>query len=240
MAEETFLYYTYYSYEEFGRGYIGYRRCPAGETPESDKYMGSFKDKTFKPTSKIILTIHKSREEAIMAEIKIQKFFDVVDNPHFANRALQTSKGFHYSRLGEKHTKESKRKMSQKHTGKILSEEHRKNLSLSSFCSEERRRQLSEKMSGKNNPMYGKSGELAPSYGKHHTEESKIKISRAVSKTAGLCHPNHGDTSQMSATEIIKNFPDMNLSQGHLSDVANGKRTHHKEWRKCSRKQYER
>ena len=23
-------------------------------------------------------------------------------------------------------------------------------------------------------------------------------------------------------------------------DVANGKRTHHKEWRKCSRKQYER
>lgn len=234
MPEETFLYYTYYSYEEFGRGYIGYRRCPKHETPESDKYMGSFKDKTFKPTSKIVLTTHRSKEEAILAEIKIQKLFDVVNNPHFANRAFQTSQGFHYSRLGEKHTEESKRKMSERHTGKTLSEEHRKNLSLA-FAKEK-------------NPFYGKkhtdetlrklsemmSGEKAPNYGKHHTEESKRKISEAVSKVAGLCHPCHKDTSHMSITEIIRKFPCMNLNQGHLSEVANGKRSHHKEWRKCS------
>jgi hypothetical protein len=234
MDEEFFTYYTYYSYEEFGRGYIGYRRCPQNETPESDKYMGSFKDKTFKPTSKIVLTTHKSREEAILAEIQIQKFFDVVNNPHFANRALQTSRGFYYSRLGERHTEESKRKMSKKHKGKIFSKEHRNNLSLNSFCSEERRKKLSEQMRGQNNHMYGKSGELCPWYGRRHTEESKEKISKSVSRVAGLCHPDYGETSQMSISEIRKNFPCMNLSLGHLSGVARGKRAQHKGWKKCS------
>jgi hypothetical protein len=41
-------FYTYYSYEQWGRGYIGKRECEC--LPEKDlKYMGSFKDKTFKP-----------------------------------------------------------------------------------------------------------------------------------------------------------------------------------------------
>ena len=35
------------------------------------------------------------------------------------------------------------------------------------------------KYNGKNNPMYGRSGKLAPNYGKHFTEEHKRKISEA-------------------------------------------------------------
>jgi hypothetical protein len=87
-------YYTYYSYEEFGRGYIGSRQCKV--PPEQDvKYFGSFKDKTFKPTQKIILASHyKTREEAIDDEIRIQRFFQVVPNLHFANRSYQTSNKF--------------------------------------------------------------------------------------------------------------------------------------------------
>ena len=47
-------FYVYYSYEEFGRGYIGSRICKC--LPEEDiKYFGSYKDKTFNPTEKIIL-----------------------------------------------------------------------------------------------------------------------------------------------------------------------------------------
>jgi len=46
-------FYVYYSYEEYGRGYIGKRECKY--LPEEDvNYFGSFKDKTFKPTQKII------------------------------------------------------------------------------------------------------------------------------------------------------------------------------------------
>ncbi len=89
----TLYHYTYYSYEEFGRGYIGKRSCDC--KPEEDvKYFGSYKDKTFKPTQKIILETYDTPTEAITAEIKLQHFFKVVPNPHFANQAYQTSTKF--------------------------------------------------------------------------------------------------------------------------------------------------
>lgn len=86
-------FYVYYSYEEWGRGYIGRRECRC--LPEEDvKYFGSFKDKTFRPTQKIILWTCLSREEACEAEVILHNFYEVDVNPHFANRAKQTSKKF--------------------------------------------------------------------------------------------------------------------------------------------------
>lgn len=90
----TEIHYVYYSYEEWGRGYIGKRKCPIDKTPESDEYLGSYKDKTFKPTHKIILGVFDSNEEALNAEILLHKFYKVDANPHFANKAKQTSKKF--------------------------------------------------------------------------------------------------------------------------------------------------
>lgn len=85
--------YTYYSYEEFGRGYIGKRTCKW--KPEEDvKYFGSYTDETFKPTQKIILGTYDTAEEALADEIKLQHFFQVVPNPHFANQVYQTSTKF--------------------------------------------------------------------------------------------------------------------------------------------------
>ena len=86
--------YTYYSYEEYGRGYIGSRTCKC--LPKEDiKYFGSFKDKTFKPTQKIILKDdYITREEAYTDEIILQQYYKIVENPHFSNRAYQTSTGF--------------------------------------------------------------------------------------------------------------------------------------------------
>ena len=88
-------YYTYYSYEEWGRGYIGSRGCKC--LPEEDvRYFGSFKDKAFKPTQKIILkSDYVTREEAYFDEIILQKYYEVVENSHFANRAYQTSTKFY-------------------------------------------------------------------------------------------------------------------------------------------------
>ena len=88
--------YTYYSYEECGRGYIGSRTCKC--LPEEDiRYFGSFYDKTFKPTQKIILKDdYTTRAEAIADEIILHDFYDVENNPHFANKAKQTSAGFCY------------------------------------------------------------------------------------------------------------------------------------------------
>ena len=88
-------FYVYYSYEEYGRGYIGKRECKC--LPEKDiKYFGSYKDKTFQPTQKIILETFDSVEKALAAECALHNFYEVHKNPHFANRAKQTSRKFYY------------------------------------------------------------------------------------------------------------------------------------------------
>lgn len=118
MENEKY-YYTYYSYEEWGRGYFGSRGCKC--LPEEDmKYFGSSKDKTFKPKYKIILKDdYTTRAEAYADEIVLQEYYKVVENPHFANKSYQTSTKFcvpieqaiqHGKKLGEIYGKISGRK----------------------------------------------------------------------------------------------------------------------------------
>jgi len=90
--------YTYYSYEEWGMGYFGSRTCRC--LPEEDvNYFGTYSHKNFNPTQKIILKgDYVTRKEAIQDEIILQQYYKVVENPHFANRAYQTSTGFYYDK----------------------------------------------------------------------------------------------------------------------------------------------
>ena len=124
-------FYVYYSYEEFGRGYIGKRECKC--LPEEDiEYFGSYADKSFKPTKKIILETFSTLEEVLKAEVFLHDFYQVDKNPHFANQSRQTSTGFYFSASGENHPR----------FGKTTSLEIRKKQSKSA--------------TGKNNPMYGR------------------------------------------------------------------------------------
>ncbi len=92
-------YYVYYSYESWGRGYIGRRQCDC--PPEEDiNYFGSYRDKNFSPNQKIILAVYESLEEAARAEVSLHEFFEVHINPHFANKAKQTSENFSYCASG--------------------------------------------------------------------------------------------------------------------------------------------
>ncbi len=206
------IYYTYYSYEEFGRGYIGYRKCPDGKTPETDKYLGSCRDKTFKPTAKIILTTHRSADEALLAEIKIQKLYKVVENPHFANKAYQSSTGFKFAAYGvnhpmygKTHSKSAKEKISK--FRKSLDFSGPRNPFFGKTHSEETREKISKALisldlRGEKNPMYGKKfseehkrklseaklGDRNPWKGKNLSEEHKRKISQSLS---GKNHPGY-------------------------------------------------
>ena len=54
---------------------------------------------------------------------------------------------------------------------------------------EEYRKKISKALTGEKNPMYGMTGENNPWYGKHHTEESKKKMSQAK---IGEKHPFYG------------------------------------------------
>ena len=106
--------YVYYSYEEWGRGYIGSRSCEC--SPEEDSnYFGSYKDTTFNPAQKIILYVGSTRKEVNSVEILLHNFFEVDINPNFANLAKQRSAGF--SRSGP-HKKETIVKMKRNRTGK--------------------------------------------------------------------------------------------------------------------------
>jgi len=112
METQQEYYYTYYSYEEYGRGYIGSRGCKC--LPEKDiRYFGSFTDKTFKPTQKIILkSDYTSREDAYADEIILHQYYKVAENLHFANRAYQTSTKFISS--GEDVAKRNRAKIGEK------------------------------------------------------------------------------------------------------------------------------
>lgn len=85
--------YVYYSYEEYGRGYIGSRGCECC-IEEDLEYFGTYSDTSFRPTQKIILEIFETRKEAYEAEILLHNFFEVDINPHFANKCRATSSGF--------------------------------------------------------------------------------------------------------------------------------------------------
>ncbi len=118
--------YVYYSYEPWGRGYIGSRTKESQLAPEDDQYFGSFSDKTFKPTEKIVLGVFPTAQEAIQAEIMLHDFFDVVSNPHFANRSRQTSTSF--STTGLKRDEDFSEICRQRMTGRVVSESNRRAL----------------------------------------------------------------------------------------------------------------
>jgi len=147
--------YVYYSYENFGRGYIGSRTCDC--LPEEDNYFGSFYDKTFNPTNKIILETFDNREEALDAEIKLHQFYDVARNPHFANQSKQTSTGF--SAEGVVRSEEYKQKMSE------------------SMKRREYQREWVEKAK-QNRRSY--EGEQNPFYQKTHNQDTKEKIAESL------------------------------------------------------------
>jgi hypothetical protein len=123
-------------------------------SPETDPYLGSFKDKTFKPTRKIILGIFETPQECLEAEALLHDFFKVDINPHFANLARQTSSKF---------------------VSFVKTEEHRNRISRSL-----KGRKLSAETIEKRqkNRKYTK-GEEHPFHGKKHTEAAREKIKEA-------------------------------------------------------------
>jgi len=185
-------FYVYYSYEEFGRGYIGSRGCKC--LPEKDsKYYGSFRDKNFNPTQKIILGVYESRKDAYEAEILLHEFYDVARNPHFANRSRALSSGFTVEGVpinkGIKKSEEFRKLISESNKRRIVSDETRKKLSDNQkgrkhseetkrkvgaaskgrIPNEKTRKLKSQLMTGEGNPMYGKT----------HTPEARERIGAA-------------------------------------------------------------
>jgi hypothetical protein len=209
-------FYVYYSYEEYGRGYIGKRECKC--LPEEDiKYFGSFTDKTFKPTQKIILKTFGSVEDALEVESILHDFYEIDKNPHFANRARQTSKKFYYinpseNMLGENNPAkrpEVRKKISDSAKKRVLSEETRRKISLSNM--------------GKKSPK----GML----GKKLTEEQKQKVREKKVARDNKIWIIKDPEGKIHTTNNLKYFCNLNnLTDSAIHHVISGKRNHHKGW----------
>lgn len=209
-------FYVYYSYEEYGRGYIGKRECEC--LPEEDiTYFGSFKDKTFQPTQKIILKTFNTIEEALEAECILHNFYEVDKNPHFVNRAKQTSKKFYYIcpkeiMLGENNPAkrpEVRVKLKEARNRRITTEETKK--------------KMSEAHKGRLG-TYGMKNKCHSEEVKQRMRDNRVKFNNKVWE---IKDPE----GKIHTTNNLKYFCETNdLSDSAIHHVISGKRKHHKGW----------
>jgi hypothetical protein len=234
--------YTYYSYEEWGRGYFGSRTCRC--LPEEDvKYFGSFSDKNFKPTQKIILkSDYAARREAIVDEIILHNRYDVANNPHFANKSKQTSSKFDttgttswrkgitgkYTAWNKGLTIEDERvqKYISKLKGKKRSKETNRNISQAlknlgdkhPSRNSERRRHQSQILKGR----------VSSNKGKSHSEETKNRMSDSH------CNKIYTIISPIGQVFVVKNLNKFSiknrLDSSGMYRVAKGKQKTYKGW----------
>ena len=192
-----YMYVTYliiYSGEKLPPYYIGSTSLKKIEngyrgSVKSKKYSEIFKNElieNFDLFEVLILSEHVSRKEAYEAELRLQIKYDVVKSKYFYNQALASAGGMagmdisgkNNPMYGKKHSEEAKDKMRKKrgHDKRYVpNEQHKKIISkthLNKLVSDETKKKLSESKRGKY------LGENAPFYGKKHTEEAKIKISK--------------------------------------------------------------
>lgn len=235
--------YVYYSYEEYGRGYFGSRTCKC--LPENDvKYFGSYSDKTFKPTKKIILkSDYVTRKEAINDEIILHNYYNVAHNPHFANKVNQTSTKFDTTGISSwnkgligkctawnkgltKDTDDRVKKYASKLKNRKYTEEAIRNISQGlknlgdkhPSKSLERRRHQSRILKGRVSTFKGKS----------HSEETKNKMSDSH------CNKKYTVISPAGEVFIVKNLNKFSienkLDSSGMYKVAKGKQKTYKGW----------
>jgi hypothetical protein len=206
MSINKKYFYVYYSHEPWGRGYIGKRECWC--LPEEDvKYFGSFSDKTFNPTEKIILQTFGTVEEAFEAEIILQEFYKVDKNPHFANIYIHRSKNFCNNGV-----QIIRNKISSSLTGIKRSEETKKKVSESkkgiSTATEETKVKLKEKRKGRK-----------PALGMKHTEEWKQEHSQRMKENNPFKDKNHTEESKKLMSEKKKGKPAHNKGKPHSEET---------------------
>ena len=127
----------------------------------SSKHVRKFVDEHGEPDVKVIRKIFSNSKSARLWEHKVLRRLNARDDLRFLNKTNGDGRFFN---LG--HTEETKKRLSEKHTGKKLSKETKQKLSIVN----------KGRLAGERNGMYGKS----------HSDDAKRKISAASKSRKSL------------------------------------------------------
>lgn len=185
--------------------YIGKRSSSV--EPDRDKYIGSGerlkqaqKKYGIYNFEKFVLEVCDTEEQAFKLESIYIDVLDAVNDREYYNvknggigfrseyvigelnpfygksHKEETKKRLREYRLGTHHTEETKKKIGEYRQGRVHTQESKEKIRIGNM--------------GKNNPMYGKVGELNHFYGQNHTEETKRKL-RKLAKERFKNKANH-------------------------------------------------
>ena len=192
---------TYYIYcitnQINNKTYIGQRKCPANKTPETDSYMGSG---TYLKNSKKKYGI-ENFSKSIIAICGTSENADILEKVFIALYRAEGKAEYNMADGGVSHFSmncETKKKLSESHKGKKLSDEHKKKISesnkeyyinhperkekickISRKLSEDTKMKISLRNKGRKCTEEFKEKCRQRQFGKHHSEETRQKMSLA-------------------------------------------------------------
>lgn len=215
--------YVYLLLGEDGRYYYGVRTCECD--PKEDDYTGSYRDKSFKPERKRILSVWDSREAALEEEIRIHNLKEVAASPRYANKAKQTSVGFDTTgvTLSEEHLKKVSEGVKAAMTPEV-----RAKISASVKEARKGRKDWAEKQSqllSEWNKSEDHKRRIRGDLNPMHRPDVKQKLREA---NLGELNPNFGkrmtDEERQRHSKRLKGIPKSNSTKSKMSASASGRR----------------
>lgn len=138
-----------------------------------------------------ILSLHETRDDALINELKIHQKYDVINSPIYMNESYARQNGF----FGRDVSGSTNPMYGKSRRGEIHNNGENISKGLKKFYNSDRgilqKYKISQLFSAENNPMYGKRhtdewkiqksnnmlGNKHPLYGKNRSEETRLKIS---------------------------------------------------------------
>jgi hypothetical protein len=197
------------------RYYYGVRQCrclPQEDTNywSSSRVVGAARKTLGKQWFvKKIVSVHPTRQAALMKEIRLHHCFNVRDNPKFFNQANQTSIGFDAGPI----SLEARQKIS----AALLKNQHTKGRKRTA----EERARISQAMKGQKSAQGRSVSEVtrqkiseartgwAPFFGKRHSEATRAKISQAMKarRASDSQNESFGTKLEFSERDALSSSP---------------------------------
>ncbi len=225
-------------HRETGQFYIGSRTTKKLKLPPEQDLQ------KYRTSSKVVKPIFDEFDWYIVA-----MFFDPLDCYNFEqeliynniddklnlNRSCHHNSNHKFSTIGYRHNDATKKIISEIHSGKVMPDTIKEKIrksSIGKIVSSETRKNISNSVSGKNHPFYGKSHSAETKYkihvstiGRNISDHAKTLISLANSKRYLIIDQ---DGIQFCVINLSLFCKYNNLNPSHMCSVASGKISQHK------------